>query len=83
MSYESSNEEKFLQGMIEQVLSALTPSLHDLPEHSWLKLLHELRDVVRDRVANSSQENTLMFQSFAFKHGVPVDADFVFDAFRR
>ena len=42
--------------------------------------LHELRDVVRDRVANSSQENTLMFQSFAFKHGVPVDADFVFDA---
>ena len=42
--------------------------------------LHQLRDEVRDRVANTAQSTTIMFQSFAFKHGVPVDADFVFDA---
>ena len=42
--------------------------------------LHQLRDEVRDRVANTTQFTTIMFQSFAFKHGVPVDADFVFDA---
>ena len=42
--------------------------------------LHQLRDEVRDRVANTTQSTTIMFQSFAFKHGVPVDADFVFDA---
>ena len=42
--------------------------------------LHQLRDEVRDRVANTTQSTTFMFQSFAFKHGVPVDADFVFAA---
>lgn len=42
--------------------------------------LHQLRDEVRDRVANTTLSTTIMFQSFAFKHGVPVDADFVFDA---
>ena len=41
--------------------------------------LHQLRDEVRDRVANTTQSTTIMFQSFAFKHGVPVDADFVFE----
>lgn len=42
--------------------------------------LHQLRDEVRDRVAENPGSTTIMFQSFAFKHGVPVDADFVFDA---
>ncbi|MDH5544798.1 MAG: RNase adapter RapZ [Gammaproteobacteria bacterium] len=42
--------------------------------------LHQLRDLVRERIAHRGQQTlSLMFQSFGFKHGVPVDADFVFD----
>lgn len=42
--------------------------------------LYELRDLVKLRVAGrKSQEIALLFQSFGFKHGVPSDADFVFD----
>lgn len=42
--------------------------------------LYELRDLVKLRVAGrKSQEIALLFQSFGFKHGVPNDADFVFD----
>ncbi|MAN52770.1 MULTISPECIES: RNase adapter RapZ [Marinimicrobium] len=43
--------------------------------------LHELRDLVKDRVVGS-QETTMaiQFESFGFKHGVPVNADLVFDA---
>ena len=42
--------------------------------------LYELRDLVKLRVAGrKSQDVALLFQSFGFKHGVPSDADFVFD----
>ncbi len=39
----------------------------------------QLRAWVRDLVRVSGSSLTLVFQSFAFKHGVPSDADFVFD----
>jgi UPF0042 nucleotide-binding protein len=38
-----------------------------------------LRTWVRDLVGVASGSLTLVFESFAFKHGVPSDADFVFD----
>ena len=41
--------------------------------------IHELRDEIRSRVARESHEFALLFQSFAYKKGVPVDADLVFD----
>jgi UPF0042 nucleotide-binding protein len=42
--------------------------------------LYELRDLIKLRVAGKkSQELAILFQSFGFKHGVPSDADFVFD----
>jgi RNase adapter protein RapZ len=43
--------------------------------------LHELRDLVKQRVVGR-QESTMaiLFESFGFKHGVPVNADLVFDA---
>lgn len=41
--------------------------------------IHELRDLVKSRVAESPMEFALLFQSFAFKSGVPVDVDLVFD----
>lgn len=39
----------------------------------------QLRLWVRDLVRANARALTLVFESFAFKHGVPLDADFVFD----
>jgi len=42
--------------------------------------MHDLAGSVRARLAAHTPESlSLLFQSFGFKHGVPVDADFVFD----
>jgi UPF0042 nucleotide-binding protein len=42
--------------------------------------LHQLRDLVRQRVAGRRDHSlSLLFQSFGYKHGIPVDADFVLD----
>ncbi|HKK55926.1 RNase adapter RapZ [Marinobacter sp.] len=42
--------------------------------------MYELRDMIKQRVAGRrEQELALLFQSFGFKHGVPLDSDFVFD----
>lgn len=41
--------------------------------------IHELRDLIKSRVAQDNQKFALLFQSFAYKNGVPVDADIVFD----
>lgn len=42
--------------------------------------LHALREEIRERVAERSGSGlSLMFRSFAFRGGVPVDADMVFD----
>lgn len=38
-----------------------------------------LRDRVRNFVELDSARMTLFFESFGFKHGIPLDADFVFD----
>jgi UPF0042 nucleotide-binding protein len=43
--------------------------------------VHRLRETIRERVAGRTGSNlALQFESFGFKHGVPADADFVFDA---
>jgi UPF0042 nucleotide-binding protein len=39
----------------------------------------QLRQWMRDLVQATASRLTLAFESFAFKHGVPLDADFVFD----
>jgi UPF0042 nucleotide-binding protein len=39
----------------------------------------QLRVWIRDLVKAQARALTLVFESFAFKHGVPLDADFVFD----
>lgn len=42
--------------------------------------LHQLRDIITQQVAQqSSMKLALLFESFGFKRGVPVDADLVFD----
>jgi UPF0042 nucleotide-binding protein len=42
--------------------------------------VHQLRRLVATGYAQAIDGLTLMFQSFAFKRGLPLDADFVFDA---
>lgn len=39
----------------------------------------QLRTWIRNVVQAAASRLTLVFESFAFKHGVPIDADFVFD----
>ncbi|HEV2321624.1 MAG TPA: RNase adapter RapZ, partial [Gammaproteobacteria bacterium] len=43
--------------------------------------VHELRELVRARIHREERQGlSLMFQSFGFRHGIPGDSDFVFDA---
>jgi RNase adapter protein RapZ len=43
--------------------------------------VHQLREAIRTRVLEKKDSSlALMFESFGFKSGVPIDADFVFDA---
>ena len=44
------------------------------------KTPHELRRLVRDYIGSGrSSEPVILFESFGYKHGLPRDADFVFD----
>ena len=43
--------------------------------------VHELRELVRARIHRlERQALSIMFQSFGYRHGIPGDSDFVFDA---
>jgi UPF0042 nucleotide-binding protein len=55
-------------------------NLADLVVDTTSLTLHALRDEIRERVAERDERGpSLMFRSFGFKGGVPVDADMVFD----
>jgi len=42
---------------------------------------HQLADLVRERIlGKKTGKMVLVFESFGYKHGIPIDADFVFDA---
>jgi UPF0042 nucleotide-binding protein len=42
--------------------------------------VHQLRDLVQKHIGqHSSSTMSVLFESFGFKHGIPVEADFVFD----
>ncbi len=42
---------------------------------------HQLADLVRERILGKKTGSmVLVFESFGYKHGIPVDADYVFDA---
>jgi RNase adapter protein RapZ len=43
--------------------------------------VHELRELVNRRIGKRPRDRlSILFESFGFKHGIPGDADFVFDA---
>lgn len=67
---ESIERERELMAEIEDIGTSIdTSDLHP----------NTLRQWVRDLVRTDRASMTLLFESFAFKHGVPLDADLVFD----
>lgn len=42
--------------------------------------VHQLRRTIATGFGASEGESTLLFESFAYRHGLPLDSDFVFDA---
>ncbi|MEM7612524.1 MAG: RNase adapter RapZ [Pseudomonadota bacterium] len=62
----------------EQLLPIV--NLADLIIDTTRTSVYELRDLVRERVA-PREPNTLsiLIESFGYKHGIPTDADYVFD----
>jgi len=72
-----------LQDALDQEQRLLAPlaSDADLTIDTSRLSVHELRELVRERVVERRDVGpALLFQSFAYRHGVPDDADFVFDA---
>lgn len=60
--------------------------LSNVAEHADLTIdtthlnVHDLREIIRQRLQlDDGGELSLLFMSFGYKHGVPRDADFVFD----
>ncbi len=76
-----STAERGLSESIELERQMLDPisSIADLTIDTTRLTIHELRDAIKHRVAGTSHEFAILFQSFAFKGGVPIDADLVFD----
>ena len=76
-----SNHERNLLAALEYETELLDDiaSLADLTIDTTSLTIHELRDLVRNRITDNTEGLALLFQSFAFKNGVPVDADIVFD----
>lgn len=65
----------------EQALLTPLAETADLVLDTSAMSVHELRDIVRDRVAGQPRNQvSLQFESFGFRQGIPKDADFVFDA---
>ena len=77
------DEEHDLDQAIELERETLKPllDLARLKIDTTRTTLHELRELIRARVGERDRgEMSIMLQSFGFKHGVPRNADFVFDA---
>ena len=77
-----SNQKTGLQEAIQAESKILEPvvRLSDITVDTSNLTLHELRTAIKKKVAGDHSEGlALMFESFGFKFGVPVDADFVFD----
>jgi UPF0042 nucleotide-binding protein len=66
---------------LEQRLLAPVATAADLTIDTSKMSVHELRELVKARVVERAGGGpSLLFESFAYRHGVPDDADFVFDA---
>ncbi|MET0110152.1 MAG: RNase adapter RapZ [Candidatus Thiodiazotropha sp.] len=76
------NEQRSLPEAIHYERELLSPVIEaaDLRLDTTYTNLHELRDLVRHRIGGDEGRVSILFESFGFKHGLPRDVDFVFDA---
>lgn len=63
----------------ERVLLAPLLERADMLIDTRRTTLHQLRELISERLGDQSAALSVLFQSFGFKHGVPGDADFVYD----
>ncbi len=64
----------------QELLEPIRDAADQIIDTSHLTL-HELRDLIKERVVGRDQSSmAILFESFGFKHGIPVNADLVFDA---
>lgn len=71
-----------LRGAIARERELLGPviNLADLVIDTSRTSIYELADIIRDRVERRQRKMlSVLIESFGFKHGIPADADFVFD----
>ena len=67
---------------LEQESRLLAPiaDIADLVVDTSAMNVHQLRDLIGNRVASRAEGKlSILLESFGFKHGLPADADFVFD----
>lgn len=65
---------------LETELLEPVANLADLTLDTTHMSVHELRSLIKLRVAERQTPGmAVLFQSFGFKHGIPTDADYVFD----
>ena len=67
---------------LEQESRLLEPivDIADLVVDTSAMNVHQLRDLIGNRVASRTEGKlSILLESFGFKHGLPADADFVFD----
>jgi UPF0042 nucleotide-binding protein len=76
-----SDDQLPLAEAIEEERQLLSPIVEqaDLIIDTTLTTVHQLRELVRERMVRAPYSLSLLFESFGHKHGVPSDADFVFD----
>lgn len=77
-----SNQKISLREAIRQEQSLLTPiaSLADLTIDTSLLSRQKLQNLIRDRIATAPKTKIqILLQSFGYKHGLPPEADFLFD----
>lgn len=75
------SQQRSLEEALAEEARLLAPvaNLADLKLDTSSLPLQELRTQIRERLIRDSNCIALQFQSFGFKHGVPRDADLVFD----
>jgi RNase adapter protein RapZ len=78
-----SRQGESLHEAIARERDLLEPLMHaaDLVVDTSRMGVHELRGLIDRRVGRRARDRmSVLFESFGFKHGIPGDADFVFDA---
>jgi UPF0042 nucleotide-binding protein len=77
----SSDEITLLEAIaLERQIMGKLSVIADIRVDTSHTLMHQLRDIVRERIAELPLSSlSIQFISFGYKHGVPRDADFVFD----